>query len=54
YAIDAAKAMRELGWAPKHDFKSGLAATIDWYLAASDWLGRIKAERYALSRLGTG
>lgn len=54
YAIDAAKAMRELRWAPQHDFESGLAATIDWYLAAGDWLGRIKAERYALSRLGTG
>ena len=54
YAIDAAKAKRELGWTPAHGFAEGLASTVDWYLAAGDWLARIKAERYALSRLGAG
>lgn len=54
YAIDAAKAARELDWTPRHDFETGLAATIDWYLAAGDWLARIKAERYSLARLGAG
>ncbi len=54
YAIDAAKAKAELGWAPRRSFAEGLAATVDWYLAADDWLSRIKAERYALGRLGAG
>jgi dTDP-glucose 4,6-dehydratase len=54
YAIDCAKAKRELGWTPARSFGDGLAATVDWYLAAGDWLARIKAERYALGRLGAG
>lgn len=54
YAIDAAKAQRALGWRPAHAFATGLDATVDWYLAAGDWLARIKAERYALGRLGAG
>jgi len=32
YAIDAGKIRRELGWAPRHDFDSGLEATLRWYL----------------------
>ncbi|MFM7345334.1 MAG: dTDP-glucose 4,6-dehydratase [Tagaea sp.] len=54
YAIDARRAKSELGWAPARSFEEGLAATVDWYLAAGDWLARIKAERYALGRLGAG
>ena len=37
YAIDAGRAERELGYAPQEDFESGLARTIDWYLAREDW-----------------
>lgn len=54
YAIDAAKAARELGWKPERGFAEGLAATVDWYLASGDWLARIKSGRYALDRLGKG
>jgi dTDP-glucose 4,6-dehydratase len=54
YAIDASKVLRDLGWKPARGFDEGLGATVDWYLAASAWLARIKAERYALGRLGTG
>lgn len=34
YAIDSAKARRELGWMPVHSFKQALAETIDWYAAS--------------------
>ena len=37
YAIDSAKAERELGYTPRHDFEQGLRATLDWYLANEDW-----------------
>lgn len=37
YAIDATKIKRELGWEPKHDFQSGLAATVEWYQQNRDW-----------------
>ena len=31
YAIDNSKIRRELGWAPRMTFETGLAKTIDWY-----------------------
>jgi dTDP-glucose 4,6-dehydratase len=33
YAIDCGKIERELGFRARHDFATGLRATIDWYLA---------------------
>lgn len=39
YAIDPAKVRAELDWRPSHDFQSGLAATVDWYLANPAWWG---------------
>jgi dTDP-glucose 4,6-dehydratase len=33
YAIDPSKIERELGWSAQESFESGLAKTIDWYLA---------------------
>ncbi|MEM1111965.1 MAG: dTDP-glucose 4,6-dehydratase [Pseudomonadota bacterium] len=37
YAIDANKARRELGYEPKETFETGLAKTLDWYLANEGW-----------------
>jgi len=37
YAIDARKIGRELGFEPAHAFETGLAATVDWYLANEAW-----------------
>lgn len=38
YAIDSTKLRAELGWRPAYgDFRSGLAATIDWYRANEHW-----------------
>lgn len=53
YAIDPAKAERELGWKVGRTFEQGLAETVDWYLA-NEWWWRPLRERYAGNRLGTG
>jgi len=41
YAIDPTKANRELGYAPKESFESGIRKTIDWYLENSDWWQKV-------------
>jgi len=43
YAIDATKLERDLGWRAQHDFDSGLAATVRWYLDNEDWWGPLRA-----------
>lgn len=54
YAIDAGKIGRELGWAPKQSFASGLRRTVEWYLANAGWWGDIRSGVYRGERLGTG
>ena len=52
YAIDAGKIRAELGWRPKHDFESGLAETVRWYLAHRAWCDTVQAGAYGRERLG--
>ncbi len=42
YAIDAAKIRNDLGWTPRHDFASGLAATVEWYKNNEKWWRPLK------------
>ncbi len=53
YAIDDAKISRELGFAPKTDLETGLARTIDWYLANRAWCEAVQSGSYRRERLGT-
>ncbi|MCD9027314.1 dTDP-glucose 4,6-dehydratase [Luteimonas sp. BDR2-5] len=53
YAIDASKLQGELGWTPAHTFESGIAETVDWYLANQDWVRHILDGSYRLERIGT-
>ncbi len=53
YAIDASKIKRELGWRVTESFESGLAKTVDWYLAEQAWVQRVLDGSYRMQRLGT-
>lgn len=46
YAIDTTRVEHELGWKPQTDFKTGLRNTIDWYLANTEWVERIRSGVY--------
>ncbi|MEZ6194471.1 MAG: dTDP-glucose 4,6-dehydratase [Planctomycetota bacterium] len=46
YAIDCAKAERELGFTPSVSFEEGMRRTIDWYLANESWWRRVKSGAY--------
>ena len=52
YAIDAGKIRGELGWFPSVSFDEGLALTVDWYLANSEWVVRAQTGSYRGERLG--
>jgi dTDP-glucose 4,6-dehydratase len=54
YAIDPTKIERELGWRAAESFDTGIARTIDWYLANDWWWRPIRDGKYAGARLGTG
>ena len=51
YAIDATKLQTELGWYASETFDTGIARTVDWYLA-NEWWWRPLRQRYAGERLG--
>jgi dTDP-glucose 4,6-dehydratase len=53
YAIDCTKLQSELGWAPRENFTTGIAKTVDWYLTHRSWAADITAKKYARERLGT-
>jgi len=53
YAIDPSKVERELGWSAGHDFETGLAETIDWYIANEWWWRPIREGSYGGERLGS-
>jgi len=46
YAIDCAKAERELGWQPRIDFERGIAETIEWYRGNGPWVAAIRNKDY--------
>lgn len=46
YAIDARKAMTELGWRPLTNFSDGLRHTVEWYLSHRQWLDDIVSGEY--------
>jgi dTDP-glucose 4,6-dehydratase len=41
YAVDSSK-IEALGWAPGHDFSTGLEDTIEWYRERRDWWEPLK------------
>jgi dTDP-glucose 4,6-dehydratase len=53
YAIDPSKIERDLGWRASRDFESGLADTIDWFLANEWWWRPIRDGKYGGERLGS-
>ncbi|MDD5429036.1 MAG: dTDP-glucose 4,6-dehydratase [Candidatus Omnitrophica bacterium] len=40
YSLDITK-IRSLGWAPKHDFRSSLELTVNWYKNNEEWWRRL-------------
>jgi dTDP-glucose 4,6-dehydratase len=51
YAVDAAKATRELCWQPQENLETGLSKTVDWYLDHLDWTMDVVSSE---DRLGLG
>ncbi|MGH8110513.1 MAG: dTDP-glucose 4,6-dehydratase [Rhodanobacteraceae bacterium] len=54
YAIDSSRLQHELGWRPSVDFETGIARTVDWYLANQPWVQRVLDGSYRMERLGEG
>jgi dTDP-glucose 4,6-dehydratase len=54
YALDSSRIRRDLGWAPREEFSTGLRKTVQWFLANRAWWQRIRANVYRGERLGAG
>jgi dTDP-glucose 4,6-dehydratase len=52
YAINPSKAEHELDWKASESFETGLARTVNWFLANDWWWRPIREGRYAGQRLG--
>jgi len=52
YAIDPAKIETELGWRAEETFESGVAKTVQWYLASEAWWRPLRETVYSGQRLG--
>ncbi len=46
YALDASRAMKELGFKPVWSFDKGLAATVDWYRKNQRWVKNVQTGAY--------
>ncbi|MDH7568053.1 MAG: dTDP-glucose 4,6-dehydratase [Armatimonadota bacterium] len=46
YAIDASKIRRELGWAPRETFETGIEKTVRWYLENTAWVNSVRSGEY--------
>lgn len=46
YAINADKIERHLGWRPAETFQTGIAKTVEWYLAHEEWVGHVTSGEY--------
>jgi dTDP-glucose 4,6-dehydratase len=46
YAMNARKIRERLGWRPRRDFDQGLAETVAWYRANSEWAARVRSGAY--------
>jgi dTDP-glucose 4,6-dehydratase len=42
YAMDSRKIAQEIGWSPRESLTSGLAKTVEWYLANRDWVHDVR------------
>lgn len=46
YALDSAKAQRELGWRQKWTLDAGLKQTFEWFVANKSWLDKVLNAEY--------
>jgi dTDP-glucose 4,6-dehydratase len=46
YAIDARRIRAELGWIPSESFETGMARTVEWYLAHEAWVAEVTSGAY--------
>jgi dTDP-glucose 4,6-dehydratase len=46
YAMNIGRLRATLGWTPRRNFATGLAATVEWYLSHRTWWERVLSEAY--------